>query len=140
MATVRVSIEAKGEHAEDAATYVATYVALIEGATPYVRKPEHFVTAMVPAPCVEAAGSPPVFSVFINIAERPNALLASLLALRVNTNSHGITSCVAHEVMAIRKESLQDLCKTFVRLLADNPGGIRWQHQFDRVFRDLIDP
>jgi hypothetical protein len=140
LATVRVSVEAKGARAVDAATHVATYVALIEGATPYVRPPEHFITPMMPAPCMETAGSPPAFSVFINITERPSDLLVSLLALRINANSYGITSCVAHEVMATRPESLRELCKNFVRLLADNPGGIRWQHQFDQVFRDLIDP
>lgn len=140
MATARVSIEAKGPHAEDAAMHVATYVALIEGATPYVRPPEQFVTPMLAVPSIEAAGKPPRFSVFINIAERPNVLLTSLLAIRINANDPAITGCVVHEVMAIRKEDLQELCKNFVRLLADNPGGIRWQHKFNQAFRDLIDP
>ncbi len=140
MATLQVSIEATGAFAQDAATYVATFVSLIEGATPYVRPEERFITPMMPAPCVEPPDSPPAFSVFVHVAELPNALLTSLVALRVNANSSGITSCIAHEARAIRKDGLQDLCKNFVRLLADNPGGIRWQHKFSQAFRDLIDP
>jgi hypothetical protein len=140
VASLRVSIEATGAFAEDAATYVATFISLIEGATPYVRPQEHFITPMMPAPCVEQPDNPPSFSVFINITERPSALLASFIALRINPNSRGITSCVAHEATAIRKDGLQQLCKDFVRLLADNPGGIRWQHNFSQALRDIIDP
>jgi hypothetical protein len=139
VASLRVSIEATGAFAEDAATYAATFISLIEGATPYVRPQEHFITPMMPAPCVEAPDNPPTFSVFINTVERPNALLVSLVGLRIDSNSRGITSCITHEVVAIRKDGLRDLCKDFVRLLADNPGGIRWKHKFSQAFRDLID-
>ena len=95
---------------------------------------------MVAAPCLEKPDESPHFSIFINVLERPTNLLASLVALRVNANNSAITSCVAHQTIAIQKDDLRDLCKNFVRVLADNRGGLRWQHKYDQLIRDVIDP
>ena len=136
---LRISIEATGAYAHEANNYLAEYVELIEGTVPYIRRPEWFISEMMPAPDIEAPGQPPRFSIFASIDDRGKFLLASLVALRVNPNARSITSCIAHEALVFAHDELRQVCKDFVRLVADAQGGIRWQHKYNQLVRDMID-
>jgi hypothetical protein len=118
---------------------LSTYVDQIEGATAYIRPPEHFITDMIPAPCIEALDSSPDISIFAHVEDRQALLVVSLIALRVNPHSSGITSCVFHDAQPILPNELGLMCKTFIRHVADNRGGIRWQHKYNQILRDIVD-
>jgi hypothetical protein len=136
---LRISIESSGARAEEVNAVLAHYVNQIEGASAYIRAPEHFITPMMPAPSIEAEGSPPNFSVFAYVDDREKMLVISFIALRIEPGSRGVTSCVCHDSQPILPDELRPMCREFVRSLADDQGGIRWLHKFNQAVRDLVD-
>ncbi len=136
---LRVSIESCGARAEEVSNLLANYVDQIEDAAAYVRPPLNFITDMWIAPCVEAEGSSPAFSIFAFVEDRQKLLVVSLVALRIDPNTTGKTSCVFHDAQPILPDELSLMCKEFVRQLADNKGGIRWQHKYDQLIRDMVE-
>lgn len=136
---LRISIESTGDRVDEINKHLFELVDQIEGATPYVRPPEHFLTEMLPAPDIEAPGNPPDFSIFAYVEDREKLLVVSLIALRINLNGRAVTSCVAHDTQPIKHDELRVLCKDFVRVLADKQGGIRWQHRYNQLIRDIVE-
>ncbi len=136
---LRISIESSGARAEEVIAFLAHYLDQIEGAIAYIRPHEHFITPMMPAPFIEAEGSPPNFSVFAYVDDREKMLVISLIALRIEPGSRGVTSCVCHDSQPILPDELRPMCREFVRHLADDEGGIRWQHKINQALRDMID-